>query len=100
MLLNDRATKETMMDTDILQIMSRREDKIRQQPILVYIGIDGTLGCRLETQVLQDTSAGAADPHVDEATAKGDRTDDRGAAKGQAAPHDEGIQRRRTENAV
>ena len=54
----------------------------------------------METQVLQDASAGAADPHIDETTTKGERTDDRGANKGQAAAHDERVQRRREEDAV
>ena len=54
----------------------------------------------METQVLQDTSAGTADPHVDETAPKGKRTYDRCTNKGQAAAHDEGVQRRRTEDAV
>ena len=68
--------------------------------LLIYVCIHGTLRCRLETQVLQNASTGAANPHIDETTAKGERTDDRGTDKGQAAARDERVQRRRAENAV
>ena len=54
----------------------------------------------METQVLQDTSAGAANPHIDKTTAKGERTDDTGTNEGQAAAHDERVQRRCAKNAV
>ena len=54
----------------------------------------------METQVLQDTSAGTADPHIDETAPKGKRTNDRCTNKGQAAAHDERVQRRGAEDAV
>lgn len=54
----------------------------------------------METQVLQDTSAGTADPHIDETAPKGKRTDDGCTNKGQAAARDEGVQRRGAEDAV
>ena len=100
MLLKDRATKETMMDTDILaQIMGSCTTRMHND-ILIDVGIYGTLRRRLETQVLQDTSAGAADPHIDKTTAKGKGTDDRGTNEGQAAAHDKWVQRWCTEDAV
>ena len=68
--------------------------------VLIDVCVYGTLRRCLETQVLQDTSAGAADPHIDETTTKGKRTDDRGTNEGQAAAHDKRVQRRCTEDAV
>lgn len=54
----------------------------------------------METQVLQDTSAGTADPHIDKTTTKGKGTDDRGTNEGQAAAHDKWVQRWCAEDAV
>ena len=54
----------------------------------------------METQVLQDTSASTADPHIDETAPKRKRTNDRCTNKGQAAAHNERVQRRRAEDAV
>jgi hypothetical protein len=107
MLLKDLATNETMMDTDILGTKIDRKtlgelcnaDK-RRDHILVYVCVDRALSGRLETQILQDAGAGAADPHIDETAAKRKRTNDGGANKGQAAARDEGVQRRRAEDAV
>jgi len=100
MLLKDRATKETMMDTDILaQIMGSCTTRMHKD-ILIDVCIYRTLRRCLETQVLQDTSAGAADPHIDKTTTKSKGTDDRGTNEGQAAAHDKWVQRWCTEDAV
>lgn len=73
MLLKDRATKETMMDTDILaRIMGGENYTTRMhEDILIDVCVNGTLRRCLETQILQDTGAGAADPHIDKTTTKG-----------------------------
>jgi hypothetical protein len=54
----------------------------------------------LKTQILQDTSASTADPHVDETASKCQRTNDRCTNKSQTAAHDKGIQRRSPEDTV
>ena len=49
---------------------------------------------------MQDASARATDPHIEEATAKSERTNDRRGKKREAAARDERIERGRTEDAV
>lgn len=54
----------------------------------------------MKTQILQDTSASTADPHIDEATSKCQRTNHRCANKSQTAARDKGIQGRSLEDTV
>lgn len=54
----------------------------------------------MKTQILQDTGASTADPHIDETASKCQRTNDRCTNKSQTAAHDEGIQRRSPEDTV
>lgn len=74
--------------------------KNAQRDTLINVGVHGTFGRRLKTQILQDTSASAADPHIDETASKRQRTNDRCTNKSQAAARDERIQRRSPEDMV
>lgn len=71
-----------------------------QKDILIYVRVHRALSRGLETQVLQDTSAGTADPHIDETAPKRKRTNNRCTNKRQAAAHDEWVQRRRAQDTV
>ena len=108
MLLKDRATNETMIDTEILAKKESKgglseaynDAKIAQRDLLINVGVHRTFGRRLKTQILQDTSASAADPHIDETSSKCQRTYDRCTNKSQTAAGDKGVQRRSAEDTV
>ena len=74
--------------------------KVAKRDILVNVGVHRTFSRRLKTQILQDTSASTADPHIDETTSKCQGTDDRCTNKGQTAARDKRIQRRSPEDTV
>ena len=92
----------TGVQTCALPILSEAYDnaKIDKRDILINVGVHRTFGRGLKTQILQDTSASTADPHIDEATSKRQRTNDRCTNKSQPTAHDKGIQRRSPEDTV
>ena len=96
-----------MIDTEILSngglsesVYNDAENCKQERDILINVGVHGTFGRCLKSQILQDASAGAADPHIDETASKRQRTNDRSTNESQAAAHDKGIQRRRAEDTV
>ena len=105
MLLKDRATNETMIDTEILAKQKGNgwvwaKPNLLKRDILINVGVHGAFGRRLKTQILQDTGASPAYPHIDKTTSKRQRTNDRCTNKSQTAAHDKGIQRRSPEDTV
>jgi hypothetical protein len=76
------------------------DTKFEQRDILINVGVHRTFGRRLKTQILQDTSASTANPHIDKTTSKRQRTNDRCTNKSQPTAHDKGIQRRSPEDTV
>ena len=101
MLLKDRATNETMIDTEILRkVELTTTPKNCKRDVLINVGVHRTFGRCLKAQILQDTSASTADPHIDETTSKCQRTNDGCTNKSQPAAHDKGVQRRSPEDTI
>lgn len=66
MLLSARAAKETAIATEILAGMSvESKPLILKTILLINICIHGTLGRRVEVQVLEDGRTHPRNPHVD-----------------------------------